>query len=89
MERSAQELYGDDPQRADAAVFGRRGAPPLLALPLHDERPVRAETPKALLDQAVTSARTMFIRDALRREPDPSCRDVHQRRACRWRAMIR
>ncbi|MGK7861751.1 sulfite oxidase [Falsiroseomonas sp. E2-1-a4] len=106
QERSAQELYRDDPQRADAEVFGRRGelegaslqamqaavgasipaaatmqagtlpaafarpgALPLLTMPgkaallLHDERPLCAETPEVLLDEAVTSAPAMFIRN--------------------------
>ncbi|NKC34232.1 sulfite oxidase [Falsiroseomonas selenitidurans] len=111
IERSVQELYRDDPERADALAFGRRGAlkgaalaamggavgaaipfggsmpqgtlpalfsrpaaaqsggPALLDLPgkgpliLQGERPLNAETPETLLDEPVTSARNMFIRN--------------------------
>ena len=109
-ERSIQELYRDDPERADALVFRRRGAlkgaalatmgaalggalpfaatmpagllPALFARPaaaqdapqllrmegkgellLLGERPLVAETPEHLLDEPVTSARNMFIRN--------------------------
>jgi DMSO/TMAO reductase YedYZ molybdopterin-dependent catalytic subunit len=113
-ERSIQELYSDDPERADAVAFGRRGAlkgaalasmgaalggalpfaatmpagllpalfarpaaaqsgsqaaPPLLRMEgkgellLLGERPLVAETPEHLLDEPVTSARNMFIRN--------------------------
>ncbi|HZF75850.1 MAG TPA: molybdopterin-dependent oxidoreductase, partial [Acetobacteraceae bacterium] len=106
-ERSIQELYRDDPERADAVVFGRRGAlkgPALAAMgaaigatiphadklpsglvpaalaqapadqptlrmegkaPLivQGERPLVAETPEHLLDDAVTPADKFFIRN--------------------------
>ncbi len=107
-ERSIQELYRDDPERADALVFGRRGAlkgPALAAMgaalgatipfagrmpegllpaalaqapsgqpqtlrmdgkaPLIvlGERPLVAETPEHLLDDAVTPADKFFIRN--------------------------
>lgn len=109
-ERSIREYYLDDPERADAVVFGRRGAlqgaalasmgaalgaaipfsasmpegllPALFARPaaaqpasetlrmdgkgeliLLGERPLVAETPEHLLDEPVTSARNMFIRN--------------------------
>lgn len=111
-ERSVQELYRDDPDRADALAFGRRGAlkggalaamgaavgaaipfagampggtlpalfarpaaaqgagqPPVLrmdgkgALILLQERPLVAETPEHLLDEAVTSYANHFIRN--------------------------
>jgi sulfite oxidase len=111
VERSVQELYRDDPERADAVAFGRRGAlkgaalaamgaavggtipfahrmpdgtmpalfarpaaaqgsgPPVLrmdgkaALILLQERPLVAETPEHLLDEAVTSYANHFIRN--------------------------
>jgi DMSO/TMAO reductase YedYZ molybdopterin-dependent catalytic subunit len=109
IERSVQELYRDDPERADAVAFGRRGAlkgaalaamggavgagipfagsmpggtlPAIFARPaaaqdtpvlrmegkgpliLQGERPLNAETPETLLDEPVTSARNMFIRN--------------------------
>ncbi len=115
-ERSVQELYRDDPARADALAFGRRGAlkgsalaamgaavggaipfagsmpagtlPALFARPaaaqgaaqgagqpqvlrmdgkapliLLQERPLVAETPEHLLDEAVTSYANHFIRN--------------------------
>lgn len=115
-ERSVQELYRDDPARADAMAFGRRGAlkgsalaamgaavggaipfagnmpagtlPALFARPaaaqgaaqgaaqpqvlrmdgkapliLLQERPLVAETPEHLLDEAVTSYANHFIRN--------------------------
>lgn len=111
-ERSIQELYRDDPERADALAFGRRGAlkgaalatmgatigaaipfaarmpegtlPALFARPaaaqgaaqpqflrmegkaeliMQGERPLNAETPEHLLDDAVTPARNFFIRN--------------------------
>jgi DMSO/TMAO reductase YedYZ molybdopterin-dependent catalytic subunit len=109
-ERSIQELYRDDPERADAAAFGRRGAltgaalaamggalgaaipfagsmpagtlPALLARPaaaqgapqrldlpgkapliLQGDRPLNAETPEHLLDDAVTPADKFFVRN--------------------------
>jgi sulfite oxidase len=108
-ERSVQELYRDDPERADAVAFGRRGAlkgaalaamggavgaaipfagsmpggtlPALFARPaaaqdtpvlrmdgkgpliLQGDRPLNAETPETLLDEPVTSAQNMFIRN--------------------------
>ncbi|MFL1460706.1 sulfite oxidase [Roseococcus sp. DSY-14] len=110
-ERSIQELYADDPERADALAFGRRGAlkgaalaamgatlgaaipfarhmpqghlPALLARPaaaqgaappvlrmdgkadliLQGDRPLVAETPEHLLDEAVTSTRNFYIRN--------------------------
>jgi DMSO/TMAO reductase YedYZ molybdopterin-dependent catalytic subunit len=111
-ERSVQELYRDDPERADALAFGRRGAlkgsalaavgaavggaipfagsmpagtlPALFARPaaaqgaaqqpvlrmdgkapltLLQERPLVAETPEHLLDEAVTSYANFFIRN--------------------------
>jgi DMSO/TMAO reductase YedYZ molybdopterin-dependent catalytic subunit len=109
-ERSIHELYADDPERADALAFGRRGTlkgaalasmsaalgatvpfaasmpegllPALIARPaaaqtgpqalrmdgkgelvLLGERPLVAETPEHLLDEPVTSARNMFIRN--------------------------
>ena len=106
-ERSVQELYRDDPERADALVFGRRGAlkgaalaamgtalgagipfarhmpqglvPAALAqgaaqpqflqmegkapLIMQGERPLNAETPEHLLDDAVTPADKFFIRN--------------------------
>ena len=109
LERSVQELYREDPERADAVAFGRRGAlkgaalaamggavgaaipfggsmpgglmPAIFARPaaaqdtpvlrmegkgpliLQGERPLNAETPETLLDEPVTSARNMFIRN--------------------------
>ncbi|MGK7868604.1 sulfite oxidase [Falsiroseomonas sp. E2-1-a20] len=109
LERSVQELYRDDPERADAVAFGRRDAlkgaalaamggavgaaipfggsmpggtlPAIFARPaaaqdtpvlrmegkgpliLQGERPLNAETPETLLDEPVTSARNMFIRN--------------------------
>jgi DMSO/TMAO reductase YedYZ molybdopterin-dependent catalytic subunit len=111
IERSVQELYRDDPERADALAFGRRGAlkgaalaamggavgaaipfagtmpggtlPALFSRPaaaqgagpeilrmegkgpliLQGERPLNAETPETLLDEPVTSAQNMFIRN--------------------------
>ena len=106
-ERSVQELYRDDPERADALVWGRRGAlkgaalaamgtalgagipfarhmpqglvPAALAqgaaqpqflqmdgkapLIMQGERPLNAETPEHLLDDAVTPADKFFIRN--------------------------
>lgn len=110
-ERSVQELYKDDPERADALAFRRRGAlkgaalatmgaalggaaipfaarmpqgllPAALAQPaggaqgpkflemegkarliLQGERPLNAETPETLLDDPVTPAEKMFIRN--------------------------
>lgn len=111
-ERSVQELYRDDPERADALAFNRRGAlkgaalaamgatlgaaipfagtmprgllPALFARPaaaqgagqpeilrmdgkapllLLQERPLVAETPEHLLDEAVTSYANFFIRN--------------------------
>ncbi len=106
-ERSYLELYRDDPERADALAWGRRGAlrgsalasmgvalgaampfganmpdgllPAALAQPadapatlrmdgkapllLLGDRPLVAETPETLLDEAVTSAGKMFIRN--------------------------
>ncbi|HYF08737.1 MAG TPA: molybdopterin-dependent oxidoreductase, partial [Acetobacteraceae bacterium] len=113
-ERSIQELYRDDPERADALIWGRRGAlkgsalaamgaalgasipfagrmpegmlPAALAqgsapasggqqgpqtlrmegkapLIVLGERPLVAETPEHLLDEPVTSATNMFIRN--------------------------
>jgi sulfite oxidase len=111
-ERSVQELYRDDPTRADALAFGRRGAlkgsalaamgaalggaipfagtmpagtlPALFTRPaaaqgaaqpqvlrmdgkapliLLQERPLVAETPEHLLDEAVTSYANHFIRN--------------------------
>lgn len=111
-ERSVQELYRDDPERADAVAFGRRGAlkgtalaavgaavggtipfagsmpagtlPAIFARPaaaqgsnqqpvlrmdgkapltLLQERPLVAETPEHLLDEAVTSYANFFIRN--------------------------
>lgn len=107
MERSVQELYREDPERADAHVWGRRGAlrgaalaamgaalggaipfarrmpagllpaalaqgaqgPQLLQMagkaPLivQGERPLVAETPEHLLDDAVTPIDKFFIRN--------------------------
>ena len=111
-ERSVQELYRDDPERADALAFGRRGAlkgaalatmgaslgaaipfagsmprgtlpalfarpaaaqaagqPPILRMDgkgpllLLQERPLVAETPEHLLDEAVTSYGNFFVRN--------------------------
>ncbi|MFM2150723.1 MAG: hypothetical protein RLZZ187_3029 [Pseudomonadota bacterium] len=111
-ERSVQELYRDDPTRADALAFGRRGAlkgsalaamgaalggaipfagtmpagtlPALFTRPaaaqgatqpqvlrmdgkgpliLLQERPLVAETPEHLLDEAVTSYANHFVRN--------------------------
>lgn len=110
-ERSIHELYRDDPERADALVWGRRGAlkggalaamgaalgasipfadrmpagvlPAALAQPasgggdgpqtlqmegkapliIQGERPLVAETPEHLLDDAVTPADKFFIRN--------------------------
>jgi DMSO/TMAO reductase YedYZ molybdopterin-dependent catalytic subunit len=110
-ERSALELYAADPERADALVFGRRGAlsgaalaamgaavggaipfarqmpaglmPAALAQPaapgadsprrlempgkapliLLGDRPLVAETPEHLLDDEVTPAERMYIRN--------------------------
>lgn len=105
-ERSYLELYRDDPERADALAWGRRGAlkgtalasmgaalgaaipfagsmpagllPAALAqstdaavlrmdgkapLVLLGDRPLVAETPEHLLDEAVTSAARMFVRN--------------------------
>ncbi len=109
-ERSIQELYADDPERADALAFGRRGAlkgaalaamgtmvgaaipfgrhmpggtlpalfarpaaaqgaPPVLRMDgkaeliLQGDRPLVAETPEHLLDEAVTSTRNFYIRN--------------------------
>ena len=110
-ERSVQELYRDDPERADAVALGRRGAlrgaalaamggavgaaipfggtmpagvlpailgrpavaqgaaPQVLNLPgkapliLQGERPLNAETPEHLLDDAVTPADKFFVRN--------------------------
>ena len=109
-DRSIHDLYRDDPERADALVFGRRGAlkgaalaamggalgasipfarhlppgtlPALLARPaaaqdapqtlrmegkgpliIQGERPLVAETPEHLLDEPVTSAPNLFIRN--------------------------
>lgn len=99
IERSLAELQADDPARATALAFGRRGAlaamgaalgasipfgrnlphgllPAALAqapavlrldgkapLLLLGERPLVAETPETLLDDAVTPAEKMFIRN--------------------------
>ncbi|MGG5885932.1 sulfite oxidase [Falsiroseomonas sp. HC035] len=109
LERSVQELYRDDPERADAVAFGRRGVlkgaalatmggavgaaipfagsmpggtlPAIFARPaaaqdtpvlrmegkgpliLQGERPLNAETPETLLDEPVTSAANMFVRN--------------------------
>lgn len=113
-ERSYLELYRDDPERADALAWGRRGtlrgtalasmgaalgatipfhasmpagllpaalaqapaaptqaadAPAILrmdgkaALILLGDRPLVAETPETMLDEAVTSAARMFVRN--------------------------
>jgi sulfite oxidase len=107
-ERSIQELYRDDPERADALAWGRRGAlkgsalaamgvalgaaipfagsmprgllpaalaqggaqgPQYIELPgktrliLQGERPLVAETPETLLDDEVTPAEKMFVRN--------------------------
>lgn len=105
-ERSLRELYAEDPARADALAFGRRGtlkgaslaalgaalgagipfsrqmpagylpaalaqgdAPATLrmdgkaALIVLGERPLVAETPESLLDDAVTPADRFFIRN--------------------------
>ena len=109
-ERSVQELYRDDAERADALVLGRRGAlkgaalaamggavgaaipfgsnlppgtlPALFTRPaaaqgapqflrmegkapliIQGERPLNAETPEHLLDDAVTPADKFFIRN--------------------------
>src|SRR5918997_7203355 len=115
-ERGLGELYRDDPERADALVWGRRGAlkgaglasmgaalgaaipfagrmppgllPAALAQPapagagagaqggprmiqlegkaqliLQGERPLNAETPETLLDDDVTPAEKMFVRN--------------------------
>ena len=107
-ERSIQELYRDDPERADALAWGRRGAlkggalaamgaalgaaipfagsmprgllpaalaqggaqgPQYIELPgkarliLQGERPLNAETPETLLDDEVTPAEKMFVRN--------------------------
>jgi len=108
-ERSIQELYRDDAERADALAFGRRGAlkgaslaamggavgaaipfaasmpggtmPALFARPaaaqgtptlrmegkapliLLGERPLVAETPEHLLDEAVTTYANFFVRN--------------------------
>ena len=109
-ERSMRELYQDDPERADALVWSRRGAlkgaalasmgaalgatipfaarlpagmlPSALAQPasagggprmvqlegkapliLQGERPLNAETPETLLDDDVTPAEKMFVRN--------------------------
>ncbi len=113
-ERGLGELYRDDPERADALVWGRRGAlkgaglasmgaalgaaipfagrmptgllPVALAQPapagagaqggprmiqlegkapliLQGERPLNAETPETLLDDDVTPAEKMFVRN--------------------------
>jgi DMSO/TMAO reductase YedYZ molybdopterin-dependent catalytic subunit len=106
-DRSVQELYRDDPERADALVWGRRGAlqgaalaamgaalgatipfarnmpgglvpaalaqggaqPQLLQMEgkapliMQGERPLNAETPEHLLDDAVTPADKFFIRN--------------------------
>ena len=105
-ERSYLELYRDDPERADALAWGRRGAlrgtalasmgaalgagipfhasmpagllPAALAQPADatatlrmdgkapllvlGDRPLVAETPETMLDEAVTGATKMFIR---------------------------
>lgn len=98
IERTLVELHRDDPERAIALAFGRRGAlaamgltlgatipfgrhlppgvlPAALAqnallsmdgkapLILLGERPLVAETPETLLDDAVTPAERMFIRN--------------------------
>ena len=111
-ERSLRELYGDDPERADALAWGRRGAlggaalaavgaalgaavpfgrrlptgmlPAALAqapaegggggpavlrvegkapLVLLGERPMVAETPETMLDDEVTPAAKMYVRN--------------------------
>jgi sulfite oxidase len=109
-ERSLRELYQDDPERADALIWSRRGAlkgaalasmgaalgaaipfaarlppgvlPAALAQPtsagggprmiqlegkapliLQGERPLNAETPETLLDDDVTPAEKMFVRN--------------------------
>ncbi len=106
-ERSIQELYANDPERADAVAFGRRGAlrgtaaaamgaavggtipygtnmpggllpaalaqpaagPKLLQMPgkaplvILGDRPLVAETPEHLLDDEVTPADRIFIRN--------------------------
>ena len=106
-ERSYSELYGNDPERADALAWGRRGSlqgvalaamgaalggaipfsatmpagllPAALAQGTTDtptlrmdgkapllvlgERPLVAETPEHLLDEAVTSASNHFVRN--------------------------
>ncbi len=105
IERSLVELYAEDPERADALAWGRRGAlkgaalaamgaalgaaipfaarmprgllPAALAqgapavlrmdgkaeLILQGERPLNAETPETMLDDEVTPAEKMFIRN--------------------------
>lgn len=106
IERSVQELYAEDPERADAIAFGRRGAlkgaslaamgaalgasvpfsgsmprglmpaafaqgagPATLQIdgkvPLinRGERPLNLETPEHLLDDDVTPANKMFVRN--------------------------
>ncbi|NGM19097.1 sulfite oxidase [Roseomonas stagni] len=120
-ERSVEELYRDDPERADALAFGRRGAlkgaalaamggavgaaipfgghlpagvaPALLTRPaaaqdapqflrmegkapliIQGERPLNAETPEHLLDDAVTPADKFFIRNN-GQVPDPVAGD--------------
>jgi len=101
-ERSLRELYADEPARAEALAFGRRGAvlaamgaalgaaipfggrmprgllpaalaqadaPALLrmdgkaALILLGDRPLVAETPEAMLDDAVTPVDRFFVRN--------------------------
>jgi DMSO/TMAO reductase YedYZ molybdopterin-dependent catalytic subunit len=118
QERTVQELYRDDPERADAVVFGRRGAlsgaslaamgaalgaaipfgaqmpaglipaalaqgapagagprtlnlPGKAALILLGERPLVAETPEHMLDDAVTPADKFFVRNN-GQIPDPA-----------------
>ena len=108
IERSLRELFGTDPERADALAWGRRGplrgaslaamgaalgaavpfgaqapagflpaalaqaggdAPPVLRMDgkapliLLGERPLVAETPEILLDDDVTPAEKMFVRN--------------------------
>ena len=62
---------------ADAAVSGAPGAGALAgkeALVLLNDRPVNAETPAHLLDDAVTPARHLFVRNngLLPEAPDPA-----------------
>src|ERR687897_562158 len=74
-ERSLDELYEADPERADAVVFRRRAGPSpkgpqLLDLPGKDkglvilgERPLVAETAEQLLDDETTPTAKFFIRN--------------------------